>query len=251
MLRDLGGLSETLQTQHQRAGQTKPNRCPSLCQSRRDHALRFEWRGSHDTVRQRAQSLPRSTCCATGCSPGSEGVMTEARIPPHDEEIESAVIASVLLFGHKFESITFLTPEHFFDRQNRTFFEVFWALYDEGTPIDLSTVANRLRSDGRFYDNGGFEAVRVKLAAVAQAGNVVPYATRVLELHVRRAIIEAAQRAEARAHLGHAVDDILTELDERVWSLQKLRERIPLSPDVQHHPRFSNRKRRLRHDVLQ
>lgn len=177
--------------------------------------------------------------------------MSEARIPPHDEATESAVIASVLLFGNKFESVTFLTPEHFFVRQNRTFFEVFWTLHDEGTPIDLSTVANRLRSDGRFYDNGGFDAVQLKLAASAQAGNVVPYAIRVLELHVRRALIEAVQRAEARAHLGHAVDDILAELDERVWSLQKLRERIPLTRDVQHHPRFSNRKRRLRRDVLQ
>lgn len=117
----------------------------------------------------------------------------EERLPPHNVEAEAAVLGSVLIDPDAlFEVESFLRPDAFYQTANRWAYEAILALRAAGRPLDVLTLADELRRDGRLEEMGGEAALIDLLNAVPTSVNVEAYGRVVHEAALRRRLMAAA-----------------------------------------------------------
>lgn len=116
--------------------------------------------------------------------------MEGAKIPPHSLEAEQSVLGALMLdpeaAGVVFE---FLRPEDFYRDVHRLIFAAIQELFSRNEPIDLVTVAEALRKQGRLEQVGGITTVSEIARAVPSAANVEYYAKVVAEKALMRQLI--------------------------------------------------------------
>ncbi len=112
------------------------------------------------------------------------------RVLPHSIEAEQSVIGSMLMDK---EAITvageMLTGEDFYGKQYGLLFDAMVELDDEGKPVDLVTLQQRLKEKGAPPEICGMEYIRDVLAAVPTSANVKYYAGIVADKSVMRKLI--------------------------------------------------------------
>ncbi len=112
------------------------------------------------------------------------------RVLPHSIEAEQSVIGSMLMDK---EAITvaseMLTGEDFYGKQYGLLFDAMVELDDEGKPVDLVTLQQRLKEKGAPPEICGMEYIRDVLAAVPTSANVKYYAGIVADKSVMRRLI--------------------------------------------------------------
>lgn len=77
-----------------------------------------------------------------------------SKLPPHNLEVEESLIASMLIDGESTSEIT-ARPEHFYKPANQIIFESMLELVKENSPVDILTVADKLKSRGNLSVVGG------------------------------------------------------------------------------------------------
>ncbi len=114
------------------------------------------------------------------------------RVPPNNIEAERAVIGSALLSRDALTELAgTLRPEDFYHEGHRRIWETMLSLRDEGSPADLVTVTEALRSRGALEIAGGVGYVAGLGVAVPTAAAGAHYAQIVRDMSVRRALIAA------------------------------------------------------------
>ncbi|HEY8369212.1 MAG TPA: DnaB-like helicase N-terminal domain-containing protein, partial [Thermodesulfobacteriota bacterium] len=92
--------------------------------------------------------------------------MAHERIPPQDLEAERAVLGGILRDNDAINRVVELVaPEDFYQPGHRAIYAAMLELSERGAPIDVITLAEALRVQGRLDDVGG----RAGLAALADA----------------------------------------------------------------------------------
>lgn len=116
--------------------------------------------------------------------------MAVTRIPPHNIEAEQAVLGALLIDQEVMTLVSQLvSPEHFYDQNNKSIFEAMLELYEERKPIDILTLTTILKKR-KVYDKIGGTAYLADLAnAVPTAANIEHYAAILKEAYVRRSLI--------------------------------------------------------------
>ena len=116
--------------------------------------------------------------------------MAVTRIPPHNIEAEQAVLGALLIDQEVMTLVSQLvSPEHFYDANNKSIFEAMRELYEERKPIDILTLTTILKKK-KVYDKIGGTAYLADLAnAVPTAANIEHYAAILKEAYVRRSLI--------------------------------------------------------------
>jgi len=144
--------------------------------------------------------------------------------PPHSLEAEQAILGSILLDNEVFDQVSeALRGDEFYFKKHEFIFRAMAAAYDDGEPVDLVTVVNRLRADGTLDDAGGIAYLTSLATSTPTAANVMHY-VRIIKDHAvhRRALqqvqglVEAAGRAESGAELVAKVQQITAALEEEV-----------------------------------
>lgn len=112
------------------------------------------------------------------------------RILPHSIEAEQSVIGSMLMDK---EAITIacelISGEDFYSKQYGILFDAMTELDDEGKPVDLVTLQDRLKEKGAPPEIYSLEYIRDVMAAVPTSANVKHYANIVAEKAVLRKLI--------------------------------------------------------------
>jgi len=91
------------------------------------------------------------------------------KLPPQSEEAETSVLGALLIDKDAVTAVAeFLRPQHFYNQAYGKIYEAILELYEEGTPVDLVTVAERLKKKKALKKVGG-------RAALAQLANSVYY----------------------------------------------------------------------------
>ena len=108
------------------------------------------------------------------------------RILPHSLEAEQSVVGSMLMGREAILAASeILTREDFYQQQYGVIFESMVELYNEGKPVDLVTLQNRLREKDVPPEVSSMEFVRDLITAVPTSANVRSYAQIVHEKAVR------------------------------------------------------------------
>ena len=82
-------------------------------------------------------------------------VRHDDRTPPYSMEAEQSVLGAIMLSREPSPtSPRVLLPEDFYKDAHRKIYEVAWALYARGEPVDPMTVAEALRTQGDLESVG-------------------------------------------------------------------------------------------------
>lgn len=147
------------------------------------------------------------------------------RILPHSVEAEQSVIGSMLM-GREAISVAseMLGSDDFYQHQYGVIFEAMVELFNEGKPVDLITLQNRLKEKDVPPEISSMEFVRDLLAAVPTSANVKYYATIVSEKAVLRRLIRLTDEISNECYLNkEPVETILEDTEKRMFQLLQQR----------------------------
>lgn len=134
------------------------------------------------------------------------------RVLPHSIEAEQSVIGAMLMDK---EAITIaseqISGEDFYGKQYGILFDAMVELNDEGKPVDLVTLQERLKEKGVPPEIYSLEYIRDVMAAVPTSANIKHYANIVAEKAVLRKLIRVNEEI---ANSCYAQNDSLESILE-------------------------------------
>jgi len=145
------------------------------------------------------------------------------RQAPSSAEAEVCVLGAILIDNDSILSVTdFLRAEHFYDTNNAKVFEAMLVLFENRSPIDIITVAEKLKEMKELKKVGG-KAFLAKLAnEVPTAANVASYGKIIKSLSAKRELISVAGRITEKAFdEGLPADQLLDMAEQEVFSLSQ------------------------------
>ena len=147
------------------------------------------------------------------------------RIPPRNVEIEASLLGAMLLDR---EAIIIcaeiLEAQHFYDRHHQFIFTAIEGLLDEGLPIDLMTLSDRLRKVKKLKKIGGYQYLSKLAASVPTSAHAEEYARIIKELSVRRKLISTAAKIEEFAFdEGEDLSIVLDNAEQSLFSVSQER----------------------------
>lgn len=148
------------------------------------------------------------------------------RILPHSVEAEQSVIGSMIMDR---EAVTvaseIVTGEDFYSRQYGILFETMVEMGEEGQPVDLVTLQNRLREKDVPPELSSLEFVRDLIAAVPTSANVKYYANIVAEKSLLRRLIRLNEEIANTCYAGkESLEFILEDTEKRMFQLLQKRD---------------------------
>ena len=113
------------------------------------------------------------------------------RILPHSIEAEQSVIGSMIMDREAIVVASeIVSGEDFYSRQYGVLFETMVELNDEGKPVDLVTLQDRLKEKDVPPEVSSLEFVRDLITAVPTSANIKYYANIVAEKSTLRRLIK-------------------------------------------------------------
>lgn len=143
------------------------------------------------------------------------------RVLPHSIEAEQSVVGSMLMDKEAILTASeILMPDDFYGRQYGVMFEAIVELYNEGKPVDMITLRERLREKDVPPEVSSVEFIRDLINAVPTSINVKHYADIVHDKAVLRKIIKVNEEIEGLCYLGREkLEVILGETEKKIFDL--------------------------------
>lgn len=145
------------------------------------------------------------------------------RVPPHDKDIEEAVLGAVMLEKDAYANVCdIISAETFYEPVNQKIYEAIQTLGAMQTPIDMLTVTEQLRSNGTLDDVGGPAFIAELTSRVASAANIEWHARIIAQQYVARELISFSTDVTSAAFdPANDVDDVLQEAEGRLFELSQ------------------------------
>jgi len=154
------------------------------------------------------------------------------RLPPSSEEAEVCVLGSILIDNDAVLAVSeFLKSGHFYNSNYGKIYEAMMKLYEERMPIDIVTVAEKLKEFKILKKIGGKGFLTRLASEVPTAANVESYGHIIKSLSAKRELISAAGRISEKAFdPALPADQLLDIAEQEIFSLsQKHLKSIPTS----------------------
>jgi replicative DNA helicase len=146
------------------------------------------------------------------------------RVLPHNIEAEQSVIGAMIMDREAIMTASeIIISEDFYQHQYGIIFDAMVEIYNEGKPVDLITLQNRLREKDVPPEISSLEFVRDLVNLVPTSANVKYYATIVSEKSVLRRLIKTNEELTNQAYLAKdKVEDILADTEKKIFELLQL-----------------------------
>ncbi|MCD8221452.1 MAG: replicative DNA helicase [Clostridiales bacterium] len=154
------------------------------------------------------------------------------RVLPHSAEAEQSVIGSMLMDKDAIVAASeIVQAEDFYQNQNGIMFETMLELFNEGKPVDLITVQDRLKEKDVPPEVASLDFVRDIITMVPTSANVKSYATIVREKAVLRKLIKINEEIANACYLGKdSMEEILADTEKRIFDLLQNRGSNEFTP---------------------
>lgn len=158
--------------------------------------------------------------------------MAKGRIPPHSDEAERSVLGGILIDREAIiRVVEFLLPEHFYSDVHLRIYRGMLDLYEEGKPIDIVTLSEKLKENRALKRIGGSAYLTKLTSAVPTAAHVEHYGQIVKSLGTKRAIISAASRVTEDAFdEGLSAAEVLDSTERQIFALSQKHMRRAFMP---------------------
>lgn len=154
------------------------------------------------------------------------------RVQPHSIEAEQTVIGSMILDNEAISVVeNILAGEDFYHRQYGIIYDAMIELYEEGRPVDLLTLQNRLKEKDVPPEVSSMAYIGELIAAVPISANAKYYAEIVAEKAVLRRLIKANEEIANACYAGKdSVDNILADTEKTMFHILNRRRNDDFVP---------------------
>lgn len=116
-----------------------------------------------------------------------------AKLPPQNIEAEQSVIGAMLLDKEAVINVAgWLLPEHFYEQRHTIIYENILELFEQGMPIDLVTLSDRMKKKEVLVKVGGRAYLTDLVGMVPTSAHATEYGDIVRSSAVRRGLIQSA-----------------------------------------------------------
>ena len=143
------------------------------------------------------------------------------RVLPHSVEAEQSVIGSMIMDREAIMTASeIISSEDFYQHQYGVLFESMLELYNEGKPVDLITLQDRLKEKEVPPEISSLEFVRDLLNAVPTSANVKYYANIVQEKSMLRKLIRTTEDIANTCYVAKdRLEDILGDTEKKIFDI--------------------------------
>jgi len=147
------------------------------------------------------------------------------RVLPHSIEAEQSVIGSMIMDREAIVVASeLITGEDFYNKQYGILFETMLELNEQGNPVDLVTLQDRLKEKDVPPEVSSLEFVRDLISAVPTSANIKYYANIVAEKSTLRKLIRLNEEIANTCYAGKEnLEFILEDTEKRVFQLVQKR----------------------------
>lgn len=147
------------------------------------------------------------------------------RILPHSIEAEQSVVGAMIMDREAIVVASeLIMGDDFYNKQYGILFEAMVELHEEGSPVDLVTLQNRLREKDVPPEISSLEFVRELITAVPTSANIKYYANIVAEKATLRKLIRLNEEIANTCYTGkEPLEVILEETEKKVFNLVQRR----------------------------
>ncbi len=151
------------------------------------------------------------------------GANDVGKLPPQALELEDSVIGALMIEKEAYVTVSeLLRPESFYKDQNRLIFEAIRALAAKDQPIDVLSVAEKLKSQGTLVEAGGALYLSELTRKVASTAHLYYHAQIVAQKATARDLIAMAARIEEHAYDDtQDVDDLMQEAEAGIFEISQ------------------------------
>ena len=147
------------------------------------------------------------------------------RIPPQNIEAEQSVLGSMLIDKEVIPAAAeVLKSEDFYKDGHKAIFSVIMDLFNEGEPVDLVTVSDRLRMAGSLDAVGGLEYLTTIAMNVPTTANISNYVKIVWDKSILRQLIKGANKIVSIGfEASEEVENTLEKAEQTIFDILQQR----------------------------
>jgi len=149
--------------------------------------------------------------------------LPHAKVPPQAVELEKAVLGAMLIDKRGVdEAVDLLEPEVFYLPEHQEIYATIDSLFKEGKPVDIFTVTDSLKSRGTLQQVGGEYYLITLSNIVASAAHTEYHARIILQMYVKRRLIEISGEIIEKAY-DETVDvlNLLDKAEQELFNVAK------------------------------
>ncbi|GAB3339156.1 replicative DNA helicase [Marivirga atlantica] len=143
------------------------------------------------------------------------------KIPPQAVDLEEAVLGALMLEKDALTSvIDILKPESFYKDAHQEIYKAIVVLFNNSEPIDLLTVTNQLRKNGKLDLVGGSYYITELTSRVNSAANIEYHARIIAEQAIKRELIKISREIQNEAYEDTTdVFDLLDKTESELFDI--------------------------------
>lgn len=147
------------------------------------------------------------------------------KVLPHNQEAEQSVIGSMIMDKDAISAAAeLITGEDFYQQRFGMLFDAIMELYNEGKPVDLITLQNKLKEKEVPEELNNLEFFRDITASVPTSANVRYYANIVKEKSTLRQMIKVTESITNECYLDkEKLENILEDTEKRMFDILQKR----------------------------
>ena len=154
------------------------------------------------------------------------------RVMPHSEEGERSILGAVFVDqGSLAVALEHCSAADFYSRPYGTVFACMAELFNEGKPVDILTVQEKLKTKEVPPDVQGLDFLREIAQSEATAANIREYAKIVRAKAVKRKLIQASEEIANSCYAdSQEVEDLLQETEDKMFRILQQRSAAEFTP---------------------
>jgi replicative DNA helicase len=151
--------------------------------------------------------------------------ITPHRLIPQNKEAEQYVLGAILIENQSFiKTYGLISENDFYFEPHRKIFSAMVELFEQGQPIDLLTLPEKLRKQGQLDEAGGVGYIASLVEMVPTAANMKYYAQIVKEKSILRNLISASTDIITDCYEdSDDIDELLDKAEKRIFEISERR----------------------------
>ncbi len=151
------------------------------------------------------------------------GPSEAGKLPPQAPELEDSVLGALMIEKEAYATVAdLLRPETFYKDQNRLVFEAIRALAAKDQPIDILSVAEKLKNQGTLEQAGGALYISELTRRVASTAHLRYHAQIVAQKATARDLIAMAAQIEESAYdETQDVDELMQHAEASIFEISQ------------------------------
>ncbi len=147
--------------------------------------------------------------------------LEKGKIPPQAVELEEAVLGAMMIDKKGIDDvIDVLSSDAFYDQKNQEIYATIYQLFQNSEPIDLLTVSNLLKKNGKLeFVGGDFFLIRLT-QKVASSAHIEFHARIILQKYIQRKLISISSEIIENAYdEGTDVFELLDDAEAKLFEV--------------------------------